>query len=230
MAIRLVHLYSKEMNLYADSGNVRCLEYRMKQRGFDVCTSSCNVGDKLPCFDILVIGGGQDNEMEILKNDAKRKSKQIADAIESGAVILAICGGYQLLGKYYQCKDNKLSMMGILPFYTVSSNKRMVGNIVFSTSFGKIVGFENHSGKTYLESSLSPLGKVITGYGNNGEDSREGLRYKNLFCTYAHGPVLPKNPSFADEIIKLATNKTSLEPIDDAIENKTHIQLIKRFT
>jgi hypothetical protein len=118
--------------------------------------------------------------------------------------------------------------MGILPFYTVGSNERMIGNFVYQTDFGKVVGFENHSGKTYLSQSLTPLGKIITGFGNNGDDGYEGVIYKNTFGTYAHGPVLPKNPAFADEIISRAV-KEDLQPIDDTLENICHNQLIARF-
>jgi hypothetical protein len=118
--------------------------------------------------------------------------------------------------------------MGILPFYTIASEERMIGNFVYQTNFGKVVGFENHSGKTYLSQSLTPLGKIITGYGNNGEDNSEGVIYKNTFGTYAHGPVLPKNPEFADEIIKRAVCE-ELQPIDDTADKLCHNQLISRF-
>lgn len=218
------------MNLYSDIGNVNCLLYRMKNRNIDIDVSFCEIGETLTDFDILFIGGGQDNEMSIISNDFKRKAEQVKYSIENNKVVLAICGGYQLLGQYYQGKNEIIELSGILPFYTVSSNKRMVGNIVYDTVFGRVVGFENHSGKTYFDSNLMPLGRVVAGYGNNGDDKTEGLRYKNTFCTYAHGPVLPKNPAFADEIIKLATKQEVLPSLNDDIENLCHKSLVSRFT
>ena len=122
-----------------------------------------------------------------------------------------------------------MNLSSVLPFYTVSGSKRMIGNIIFDTPAGNVVGFENHSGKTYLSETLQPLGRVISGYGNNGEDGTEGLIYNNTYCTYAHGPVLPKNPTFADKLLSLAIGSEQLEPIDDDIENICHNSLIKRF-
>lgn len=227
--IKITHLYPNELNLYGDSGNVLCLYNRLVWRGYNVTVEHIGVGDKLGDSDIVFIGGGQDREMKIIERDARRKSDSLAYLIEQGRVVLAICGGYQLLGDCYKTSDNEIiKLMGILPFYTVGSNERMIGNFVYQTDFGKVVGFENHSGKTYLSQSLTPLGKIITGFGNNGDDGYEGVIYKNTFGTYAHGPVLPKNPAFADEIISRAV-KEDLQPIDDTLENICHNQLIARF-
>ena len=229
--IKIAHLYPGELNLYGDWGNVLCLYYRLKKRGFSVEIENINIGDRINDFDILFIGGGQDREMNIISNDLKRKSDMLCYCINCSKTVLAICGGYQLLGKYYinqQGREMKLS--GALDFYTVSNDKRMIGNIVFDTPFGNIVGFENHSGKTYLSKKLTPLGRVISGFGNNGEDGTEGLQFKNTFCTYAHGAVLPKNPAFADEIIKRALKTDELMPLDDEAENLCHNQLIHRFS
>lgn len=228
--VKIAHLYPNELNLYGDGGNVLCLYNRLLWRGFNPEIINVEIGDKLRDFDILFIGGAQDREMEIIKADLKRKSTALSYYIKLGKSVLAICGGYQLLGEYYQTKDGeKIQLSGALPFYTIGYDKRMIGNIVFDTPFGKVVGFENHSGKTYLSNSLSPLGNVISGFGNNGEDKTEGLHFKNIICTYAHGPVLPKNPALADAIISSAINE-DLTPLDDKIENSCHSYLISRFT
>ena len=211
-------------------GNVLCLCYRLKKRGYSVQVDEVNIGDKLGEFDILLIGGGQDREMNIIKNDLKRKSKMLSYCVESGKTVFAVCAGFQLLGEYYlNQKGNKLILSGALPFYTLASEKRIIGNIVFETPFGRVAGFENHSGKTFLSDKLSPLGRVISGNGNNGGDGGEGILYKNTFGTYAHGAVLPKNPALADEIIKRALNISELAPLDDEIENLCHGQLVSRF-
>lgn len=228
--VKIAHLYPKELNLYGDSGNVLCLYNRLIRRGYKTEVTHINIGDKINDFDILFIGGGQDKEMKIIANDLKRKSDMLSYCIEQGKTILAICGGYQLLGDYYTSSGGEqIKLSSALPFYTVAGEKRMIGNFVYQTAFGKVVGFENHAGKTYLKGNLSPLGKIITGFGNNGEDATEGLLYKNTFGTYAHGPVLPKNPAFADELIKRALQTEDLMTLDDAIEIQCHNQLVSRF-
>lgn len=228
--VKICHLYPTELNLYGDSGNVQCLYNRLTWRGCRVSVESVGIGDRIPDFDILFIGGGQDKEMRILSRDLKRKSQALSYYIEQGKTVLAICGGYQMLGKYYkQSNGDTILLSDTLPFYTVGSEKRTIGNFVYQTEFGKVVGFENHSGKTYLPSELSPLGKIITGCGNNGEDAGEGVLYKNTFGTYAHGPVLPKNPNFADEIIRRALRTDELSALNDTIENMTHNSLIAKF-
>lgn len=228
--VKIAHLYPKELNLYGDSGNVLCLYNRLIRRGYKTEVTHINIGDKINDFDILFIGGGQDKEMKIIAKDLKRKSDMLSYCIEQGKTILAICGGYQLLGDYYTSIDGEqIKLSSALPFYTVAGEKRMIGNFVYQTAFGKVVGFENHAGKSYLKGNLSPLGKIITGFGNNGEDATEGLLYKNTFGTYAHGPVLPKNPAFADELIKRALQTEDLMTLDDAIEIQCHNQLVSRF-
>ena len=228
--IKIVHLYPDELNLYGDSGNVLCLYQRLRKRHFGAEILPVGIGEKIPEFDILFIGGGQDKEMKIIAPDLRRKSDMLSYCIKSGKTLLAICGGYQILGEYYKTYDGSvMKLSGALPFCTVGGKERMIGNFVFETPFGSVAGFENHSGKTYLDKSLSPLGRIISGFGNNGSDGGEGLLYKNTFCTYAHGPVLPKNPVLADEIIRRATGINNLEAIDDAIENACHDQLVKRF-
>lgn len=228
--VRIVHLYAEELNLYGDSGNVLCLKKRLADRGFSAEIRAVGIGERLEDFDILFIGGGQDREMSIIAGDIRKKSQALKYYIENGSVALAICGGYQILGEYYKGIDGEVMRLAdVLPFFTVGNRSRMIGNIVTDTPFGKIVGFENHAGRTYLSSELNPLGHVITGSGNNGEDGGEGLLYKNTFCTYAHGPVLPKNPALADEIIKRALHTDALTPLDDTVEIQCHDHLVSRF-
>ena len=228
--VKIVHLYPNELNLYGDIGNAYCLIYRLSKRGYKVDFKNIGIGDRLDDFDILLIGGGQDKEMNIVARDLKRKSDMISYSINCKKTVFAVCAGFQLLGKYYKCSNGRiLPLSSALDFFTVSSDKRMIGNAVYETPFGRVAGFENHSGKTFLSEGLSPLGGVISGYGNNGEDGGEGLLYKNTFATYAHGPVLPKNPALADEIIKRALKCDELMPLDDGAENRCHYQLINLF-
>lgn len=228
MAVRIVSLYPKELNLYADYGNVQCIKYRLEKRGYSVNIINVGIGDRIPDFDIMLIGGGQDKEMRLVSNDFRKKSQAMKYYIEQNKVIFAVCGGYQMLGEYYKTERDVIRLSSLLPFYTVANNQRMIGNTVFDTAFGTVVGFENHSGRTFLCGDLEPLGRLVLGYGNNGCDDTEGVLYKNVFGTYAHGPVLPKNPALADELIRRAVG--DIEPIDDELENLCHNTLIKRFT
>lgn len=228
--VKIAHLYPNELNLYGDAGNVSCLYNRLIWRGYKVEIAGIGIGDKITDFDIMFIGGGQDREMNIISRDLKRKAEMIAYSIESGKTVLAICGGFQILGQYYRAADgNELSLTGALPFYTIATSHRMIGNIVTQTKYGRLVGFENHSGKTYLSDGLLPLGTVVAGFGNNAKDKTEGVEYKNTFATYLHGPLLPKNPAFADEILSRALNE-KLDCLDDYYENQCHRLLIERFT
>lgn len=229
MEIKIAHLYPKELNLYGDNGNIICLKYRLEKRGYKVKVVQVNQGDTIPDFDIMFIGGGQDREMSILENDIRRKSDKLYNSVNSGKTILAICGGFQLLGEYYQTGDKKIMLSGAMPFYTIGSNKRMIGNIVTKSRYGNLVGFENHSGKTYLSTDLKPLGKVVRGYGNNATDRFEGVEFKNTFGTYMHGPVLPKNPQFADEIISRFIPQIKDMPLNDELEKLCHNSLVSRF-
>jgi len=237
MIIRIGHLYPDMLNLYGDRGNIIALTRRMQARGIEVKTDAITMGMRFNAddYDILFIGGGQDFEQDVLLDDlGKGKDIEINKAIHNGNVMLAICGGYQMLGKYYQTYDGKkLEYMGALDFYTVGKQERMIGNYAFKTKEGiEIVGFENHSGRTYL-GDIESLGKMIKGYGNNGEDKTEGIRFKNTFGTYSHGPVLPKNPQFADLLISKALEnrygKAELAPLDDSLEEKARKQVLKLY-
>ena len=228
--VRILHLYRKELNLYGDSGNVLCLQKRLERRHYGCEVIPVGIGEPLPDGDILFLGGGQDKEMALVAKDVRRKADALRYAIESGRVILAICGGYQLLGEYYRTADGTvIPLSGALPFFTVGGEQRMIGNTVFDTVFGRVVGFENHSGRTFLSNGLKPLGQVVTGYGNNGQDSGEGLLFRNTFGTYAHGPVLPKNPRLADELLHRALG-VALPPLKDTLEQRCHNELIRRFS
>lgn len=238
MIIRIAHLYPDMLNLYGDRGNIIALTERMKARNIEVITDQITMGKSFNAddYDILFVGGGQDFEQDVLLDDLKKgKDLEIKKAIESGKVFLAICGGYQMLGKYYKTYDGKkLEYMGALDFYTEGKEERMIGNYAFKTKEGiEIVGFENHSGRTYLGKNVEPLGKMIKGYGNNGEDGTEGVRYKNTFGTYSHGPILPKNAQFADLLISKAVEnkygKTELIPLDDTLELKAQQQVMKLY-
>ncbi len=238
MMIRIAHIYPDMLNLYGDRGNILALKRRMELREIEVMVDSITMGKTFNSddYDILFVGGGQDFEQDVLLNDLKQgKDKEIQKAVENGKVMLAICGGYQMLGKYYKTHDGKmLEYMGIIDFYTEGVEERMIGNYAFKTEEGiEIVGFENHSGKTYLGKNIKPLGTVIKGYGNNGEDSTEGVRYKNTFGTYSHGPILPKNSKFADLLISLALkNKygdVELIKLDDELELKAQKQVMKLY-
>ncbi|MBQ8077411.1 MAG: glutamine amidotransferase [Eubacterium sp.] len=238
MMIKIAHLYPDMLNLYGDRGNIIALTERMNARGIEVQTDAITMGKTFNAddYDILFIGGGQDFEQDVLLEDLKQgKDVQIQNAIEGGKVMLAICGGYQMLGKYYKTYDGKmLEYMGALDFYTEGKPERMIGNYAYKTKEGiEVVGFENHSGRTYLGNGVEPLGKMIKGYGNNGEDGTEGVRYKNTFGTYSHGPVLPKNPQFADLLISKALEnkygKSELAPLDDTLEEKAQKQVMKLY-
>lgn len=238
MIIRIAHLYPDMLNLYGDRGNIIALTQRLKARCIDVQVDQITMGKSFNAddYDILFIGGGQDFEQDVLLDDLKRgKDVQISKAINNGAAMLAICGGYQMLGKYYKTYDGKmLDYIGAIDFYTEGREERMIGNYAFKTKEGiEVVGFENHSGRTYLGDGVEPLGKVIKGYGNNGEDSTEGVRYNNTFGTYSHGPILPKNPQLADLLISKAIEnrygKCELEPLDDSLEEKARAQVMKLY-
>lgn len=241
MELKICHMYPDVLNLYGDRGNVLCMTRRLKWRGIDASVTKLPIGDSrsLAGFDLVFIGGGQDFEQQVLLSDLHRgKDKEIKAAIEDGVTFLTICGGYQMLGSYYETFDGKrCDFIGALDLYTKGSVKRMIGNYKFqcspSAGGSVVVGFENHSGKTWLGSGLEPLGKVISGYGNNGEDGSEGAHYKNVFGTYSHGPLLPKNPELCDLILKTALERkygsAELLPLDDSFELLAHDEMCAKL-
>ncbi len=241
MELKICHMYPDVLNLYGDRGNVICMTKRLKWRGIDASVTKLPIGDSrsLAGFDLVFIGGGQDFEQQVLLSDLHRgKDREIKAAVEDGVTFLTICGGYQMLGSYYETFDGKrCDFIGALDLYTKGSVKRMIGNYKFqcspSAGGSVVVGFENHSGKTWLGSCLEPLGKVLSGFGNNGEDGSEGAHYKNVFGTYSHGPLLPKNPELCDLILKTALERkygsAELLPLDDSFERLAHDEMCAKL-
>ena len=241
MELKICHLFPDILNLYGDRGNVVCMRKRLEWRGHTVTVSEVSIGQKLRAsdYDLFFIGGGQDFEQEVLLDDLKgEKTAEIKAAIEDGKTFLAICGGYQMLGAYYKTWDGQqCDFTGALDLYTVGKKQRMIGNYMFTCEeLGgqTVVGFENHSGATWLGSGVKPIGRVLSGCGNNGEDGMEGARYRKVFCTYSHGCLLPKNPILADHILKTALirkyGKADLAPLDDAIETAAHAYMANRLS
>ena len=240
MELNICHLYPDILNLYGDRGNILCMRKRLAWRGIDVNVDEVSIGQKLEAskYDLLFIGGGQDFEQEVLLPDLRgAKTEELKAAIEDNLPVLAICGGYQMLGQYYKTWDGvQCDFTGALDLYTVGSKQRMIGNYMFTCDeLGcTVVGFENHSGKTYLGDGVKPIGKVLAGYGNNGEDGFEGARYKNVFATYSHGCLLPKNPQIADFVLKTALEgkygAMELKPLDNTLETAAHDYMQKRLS
>lgn len=231
------------MNLYGDLGNIATLVRRMHERAIDVEVVDIKRGDRADFrrADIIFMGGGQDRGQKAIAEDLAKRGKEIKSEIEKGLVALTICGGFQLFGKYFKTIGGDiLEGISVFDAYTVGSNKRCIGNIVIDISNQKwasgpktLVGFENHSGLTYLEGKTKPLGKVIIGHGNTGDKKYEGAIYKNAYGTYLHGPVLPKNPHFTDHLILTALkrrygNSANLKKIDDSIELSAHAAALQR--
>ncbi|MCR1935158.1 type 1 glutamine amidotransferase [Clostridium tepidum] len=238
MELNICHLYPDLLNVYGDIGNILVLKYRAEQRGIKINVSNVSIRDKFLTdkYDIVLFGGGQDYEQAIVSKDmVETKKDDLTEYIEKGKVLLAICGGYQLLGKYYTTPEGeKLDGLNILNIYTEGGDTRFIGNTVIKNEeFNETyVGFENHSGRTYI-GDLKPLGKVIVGNGNNGEDKKEGCIYKNTFCTYFHGSLLSKNPELADRLLSIALKNKygeniKLEPLDDNLEIKAKEFIVNR--
>lgn len=228
-SLTILHLYPNEMNLYGDHGNVLTLQKRCKWRGIKTQTINYEPGQTFPKnADIIFGGGGQDSGQIRVAKDILRIAPELRQLILGGTPCLAVCGLYQLFGNtYIPYNGEPIEGAGILSIESIGSPERMIGNIIIdSPEFGRLVGYENHSGKTYLKDGLQHLGNVIKGAGNNGEDGGEGARFKNCIGTYLHGPILPKNPQLADFIISTAlANKygeTKLQKLDDSLEAKTH--------
>ncbi len=235
LKISIAHLYPKLLNLYGDLGNIIVLKNRCQWRGIEVEFEDINSGDFIKDHDLYFIGGGQDKQQEEVKSELYSHKSELIAQRDDGAVFLGICGGYQLFGHYYQPHGkDKLEGISLMDAYTVAGSKRFIGNVTVKTNFltpSTLVGFENHSGLTYIEGETEPLGVVQVGNGNNGEDGFEGGRYKNVFGTYLHGSLLPKNPHFADYLISLALEKRygekiELEQLDDSFEYAAHNSVV----
>ncbi len=230
-ALRVCALYPDLMNIYADRGNLLVLQRRCQWRGIGFELSSSSLGDPLDPdgADLFYIGGGQDRDQELCALDlAQHKSDALHQAASRGAAILAVCGGYQLLGRSYQLQEETLPGVGLLDAITVrEEGPRLIGNAAIEVELvpGErrvLAGFENHGGRTYLDPGAGGLGRVLKGFGNNGRDGYEGARRDNVIGTYLHGPLLPKNVWFADWLIATALGADSLAELDDSLEGAAH--------
>lgn len=219
------------MNLYGDHGNVLAIVKRCEWRGIKAEVIEHEPGDIIPNdIDIIFGGGGQDSNQNRIEDDLRKIGPKLKEFVEAGTPTLVICGLYQLFGNYFETGDGqRIEGTGILNLHTVAGNSRLIGNIVIDApKFGEVVGYENHSGLTQLGEGLEAFGTVQKGFGNNGKDHAEGVRYKNCIGTYLHGPILPKNPKITDFLIQTAlerqskTAKIKLQKLDDRIENNAH--------
>lgn len=241
MELKICHLYSDVLNLYGDRGNMITMKKRLEWRGIDVQVQKLGLGRKgsLSDCDLVFIGGGMEFDNELLAKDLQAgRAAELRAAVEDGVSLLAICSGFQLLGRYCENeKGERTEMASLLDMYTVAGNERMTGNYKFlcgeESGGSEVIGFENHLGKTYLGAGLAPLGKVLSGHGNNGEDGTEGARYKNLFASYSYGPLLPKNPTLCDCILLAALSRKyglkELEPLEDKAEKAAYEAINLRF-
>jgi CobQ-like glutamine amidotransferase family enzyme len=227
--IRVGHLYPEYLNIYADRGNIAVLSARARVRGHELDVQAIGMGDAVPTVDLFYVGGGQDREQELVAHDLAAKSGPLREAVEAGAAFLAVCGGYQLLGRSYRdVAGVDLPGVGLLPLHTVAGERRMIGDVLLNCAWAgeTLAGFENHAGRTILDEDAEPLGRVVSGFGNDGESGFEGCRYKRVYGTYLHGPLLPRNPWFADRLLEEALAhagvEARLEPLPDELEREAH--------
>jgi CobQ-like glutamine amidotransferase family enzyme len=226
------HLYPEYLNIYADRGNMAVLERRAAWRGigFDYRTIGLGEDANPDEYDLYYVGGGQDREQALVAPDLATKGESLREAVDGGAAFLAVCGGYQLLGRFYRDRSGaELPGIGLLPHHTVAGERRMIGVVLLECELEPghrrpLAGFENHAGRTYLDEGAEPLGRVVAGFGNNGEDGVEGSRVGNALGTYLHGPLLPRNPWLADWLIGKALARRlgdapDLEPLPDDFES-----------
>ena len=240
MELKILWMYHDLMDLYGDKGNIETLRYRASKRGINVVVDTCTLQEKrnIEDYDIFFLGGGADKEQTLIYKDLLARKESILKAKESGTAFLLICGGYQLFGQYYLDQDGqKIDGLGIYDYYTESSDRdhRCIGNIVVKTNIHDkevtVVGFENHGGQTKAVSN--PFGKVLVGHGNTYKGKYEGYMDAQTIATYMHGPLLPKNPAIADEVILRGLNHRyvveQLEPLQDTLENAAHDAMLKRL-
>lgn len=221
--INIAQLYPRAMNIYGDNGNLQALRWRLLKRGFEPVISYVHQGESIPKrTDIIVSGGGQDSGQLKVQADLQTKAEDLRAMRDDGVVMLAVCGMYQLLGHYFETGEGQtIQGAGVINAATKAGSERLIGNIVLESEYGRLVGFENHSGETTLDSDVFPLGRVSKGHGNTKESMFEGAITKNVFGTYLHGPVLPKNPRLADELLTRAVDRrygiAQLEHLDDTL-------------
>ena len=235
MRLRVGHLYPDYLNIYGDRGNVRTLEQRCGWRGIDVTVARVGIGDALTAgdTDIYFFGGGQDREQALVAEDLAAKAEGVRAAVAAGAALLAVCGGYQLLGRSYRDFHGvDLPGIGLFPLETVAGETRMIGDVLLECELEPgvrrtLAGFENHAGRTRLDPGAEPLGRVVAGFGNDGESGWEGCRVGRAVGTYLHGPLLPRNPWFADWLLAQALahrlgEPPELTPLGDDLEQQAH--------
>ena len=234
-ALRLCHLYPGQMNIYADRGNIAVLARRLEWRGMRLEVTEAGLGERIEpgAHDLYYLGGGQDRDQHVVAEDlVATKGEALREAVAGGAAALCVCGGFQLAGHGYTGTDgSRMPGIGILDLDTVAGPTRLIGNLVIEAELGgerrRVVGFENHAGRTRLGPGCRPLGRVVHGHGNNGEDGLEGGVAGRVVGTYLHGPLLPKNPWLADRLIAWALAHRLGEPpelasLDDALEEAAH--------
>jgi len=231
MKIRVGHLYPDYLNIYADRGNIAVLAERARARGHELDVRAIGMGDAVPVgeIDLFYVGGGQDREQALVARDLETKSAPLRDSVDGGAAFLAVCGGYQLLGSFYKdVSGEELPGIGLLPLHTVAGERRMIGDVLLECDWAgrTLAGFENHAGRTILSEGAEPLGRVLSGFGNDGASGFEGCRYERVYGTYLHGPLLPRNPWFADHLLADALAHagapTELAPLPDELEHEAH--------
>lgn len=235
MKIRVGHLYPDYLNIYADRGNIAVLARRAEWRGHELEVDAIGMGEAVEpgAHDLYYVGGGQDREQALVARDLAGKEGLVA-AVEAGAAVLAVCGGYQLLGRFYRERSGaELPGVGLFPLHTLAGERRMIGDVLLDCELtpGRpqtLAGFENHAGRTVLDPDAEPLGSVVSGFGNDGESGFEGCRVGRAIGTYLHGPLLPRNPWLADWLLREALahhtgeDAPELGPLEDALEGEAH--------
>jgi lipid II isoglutaminyl synthase (glutamine-hydrolysing) len=233
--IRVGHLYPDYLNIYADRGNIAVLARRAAWHGHELDVEPIGLGQAVApgTLDLFYVGGGQDREQALIAPDLAGKPG-LVEAVEGGAALLAVCGGYQLLGRFYRDRNGaELPGVGLFPHHTVAGERRMIGDVLLECELTSgrrrtIAGFENHAGRTVLDAGAEPLGRVVAGFGNDGESGLEGCRVARAVGTYLHGPLLPRNPWLADWLLAQAlAHRTGgepeeFQPLDDSLEAEAH--------
>jgi CobQ-like glutamine amidotransferase family enzyme len=225
--IRVGHLYPEYLNIYADRGNIAVFARRAAWRGHELRVDAIGMDDPIVPggHDLYYVGGGQDREQLLVAENLAQKARPLIDAVHGGAALLAVCGGYQLLGRGYKgLHGEEMPGVGLLPLATVAGEQRLIGDVLLDTELGPVAGFENHAGRTYLDDGAEPLGRVVAGFGNDGAGGYEGCRLLRAIGTYLHGPLLPRNPHLADWLLAQALAHRSggdppeLGPLPDELE------------
>jgi len=235
MKVVIGHLYPDYLNIYADRGNIAVFDRRAAWRGIELEVEEIGPEDEVRAggYDLLYIGGGQDREQALIAPDLAAKGESVKAAVEAGAALLAVCGGYQLLGQFYRDRSGaELPGVGLFPLHTVAGERRMIGDVLLECELEPgarrtLAGFENHAGRTYLDNGAEPLGRVVAGFGNDGESGFEGCRVGRALGTYLHGPLLPRNPWLADWLLVQALahrlgEAPPLEDLSDGLEAEAH--------